>query len=289
MTYQPSLFDDNLVVMTSPAKVSSDETLLNLWLHGRGHNTCETYRRIAESFLSNVEKPLGSVSLNDLQEWYTGLEGSANTKKTKLNTIKSLLKFGHSIGYLPFNVGLTVKHTQPKDKLIHRIVDESVIQEILDSAKKPLDKALLRLLYVSGIRTSEACSLVWDDFKPINEGVVLSVYGKGNKTRNVLIDFATYELLKAQAVKDSEFVFTSQKGGAFLRTSLYKRVKKLVSGFDKKMSTHWFRHAHASHSLDNGAGLVLVQTTLGHASLNTTTQYLHAKPKESSGKFLKID
>ena len=60
----------------------------------------------------------------------------------------------------------------------------------------------------------------------------------------------------------------------------------LRAGILKKVSPHWLRHAHASHALDRGAPIHLVQTTLGHASVATTGKYLHARPEESSGRFL---
>jgi integrase/recombinase XerD len=60
------------------------------------------------------------------------------------------------------------------------------------------------------------------------------------------------------------------------------------AGLPPEVSAHWLRHAHASHALDRGAPAHLVQATLGHSSLTTTGRYLHARPSESSGKFLAI-
>jgi site-specific recombinase XerD len=60
------------------------------------------------------------------------------------------------------------------------------------------------------------------------------------------------------------------------------------AGLEASVSPHWLRHAHASHALDRGAPIHLVQATLGHASISTTGRYLHARPKESSGRFLPL-
>ena len=60
------------------------------------------------------------------------------------------------------------------------------------------------------------------------------------------------------------------------------------AGIEGPVSPHWLRHAHASHALDRGAPIHLVQATLGHASITTTGRYLHARPKESSSKFLPL-
>jgi len=60
------------------------------------------------------------------------------------------------------------------------------------------------------------------------------------------------------------------------------------AGIDANVSPHWLRHAHASHSLDRGAPIHLVQTTLGHASIATTGRYLHARPQDSSARYLEV-
>jgi integrase/recombinase XerD len=83
-------------------------------------------------------------------------------------------------------------------------------------------------------------------------------------------------------------VFKSQLGGALdpsaVRRIVYAAAKR--AGLEAKVSPHWFRHAHASHALDRGAPIHLVQATLGHSSVATTGWYLHARPTESSGKYL---
>ena len=60
------------------------------------------------------------------------------------------------------------------------------------------------------------------------------------------------------------------------------------AGIDLPVSPHWFRHAHASHALDRGAPIHLVQATLGHASIATTGRYLHARPRDSSSRYLPL-
>jgi len=88
-------------------------------------------------------------------------------------------------------------------------------------------------------------------------------------------------------------VFCSRKkrGGGRLRPLAVLRVVRQAArraGVDLPVSPHWFRHAHASHALDRGAPIHLVQATLGHASLTTTGRYLHARPKDSSSRFLSL-
>jgi site-specific recombinase XerD len=85
-------------------------------------------------------------------------------------------------------------------------------------------------------------------------------------------------------------VFLSRKGGALDPSAVHRVVKAAAAriGLPGEVSAHWLRHAHASHSLDRGAPIHLVQATLGHASVATTGRYLHARPSESSARFLGV-
>ena len=96
--------------------------------------------------------------------------------------------------------------------------------------------------------------------------------------------------LRLQGLDDHEFVFQSQKN----KNLSPNRVREIVTaakfraGIKKRVSPHWLRHCHASHALDRGAPIHLVQTTLGHSSISTTGKYLHSRPQESSSRFLGI-
>ena len=88
-------------------------------------------------------------------------------------------------------------------------------------------------------------------------------------------------------------VFRSRKGnhGGVLRPLAVLRIVRQsarTAGIALPVSPHWFRHAHASHALDRGAPIHLVQATLGHASITTTGRYLHARPNDSSSRFLPL-
>ncbi len=86
-------------------------------------------------------------------------------------------------------------------------------------------------------------------------------------------------------------VFRSSRGGGPLDARQARRIVAAAArraGVDAQVSPHWLRHAHASHALDRGAAIHLVQATLGHSSVATTGRYLHARPTESSSKYLAI-
>jgi integrase/recombinase XerD len=90
---------------------------------------------------------------------------------------------------------------------------------------------------------------------------------------------------------DPVFVSRKKRGGGRLQPLAVLRIVRAASrrsGIELPVSPRWLRHAHASHALDRGAPIHLVQATLGHANINTTGRYLHARPKESSSRFLEL-
>jgi integrase/recombinase XerD len=97
---------------------------------------------------------------------------------------------------------------------------------------------------------------------------------------------AVYQL-KGNAGRDDP-VFVSRKGGHLCRSMVFHIVKDAAkkAGLEVNVSPHWLRHSHASHSLDNGAPIHLVQKTLGHSTVAITEKYLHAKPTDSSSLYL---
>ena len=119
------------------------------------------------------------------------------------------------------------------------------------------------------------------------------VYGKGGKTRVVLLPATVWrELVSIRdgALPDAP-VFASRIKGGFLTTTQVRRLVYAIAtapSLDERPSPHWLRHAHATHALERGAAIHLVQATLGHASVATTGRYLHARPTDSSARYLPV-
>ena len=160
-----------------------------------------------------------------------------------------------------------------------------------DDALAYRDRAILRLLYAGGLRVSELCALTWKDLTSRHQSGQVTVFGKGGKTRTVLLPYGVWqELCQLRGDRGSqEPVFPSQQRGGHLdRTQVYRIVKAAAkrAGLEGNVSPHWLRHAHASHSLERGAPLHLVQETLGHSSVATTERYLHTRPNDSSAMYL---
>ena len=217
--------------------------------------------------------------------------------------MKSLFSFGHRIGYLAFNVGAAVSTPKVPDRLAERILSEPDVQRILALETDHRNSVLLRLFYASGGRVSELANLYWSALRergteggrPVGQVTLL---GKGQKTRTILLSTDTWEATQKLKIEEqssgfgasNDPVFRSRKGGSLSRQQIWRVVKKAAkrAGLEQPVSPHWLRHAHASHALDRGAPTHLVKETLGHTSLATTSKYAHARPDDSSARYLSV-
>lgn len=276
---------------------TADEKLLTMWVHGLSPHTRRYYLRDAMQFLECTSKSLADVTLADVQQFATELAFSdlAESSQVKvLSAIKSLLSFAHKLGITPVNVGAAVKSPSPKNALAERILPEVEVQELIASATNERDRLILRLLYGAALRVSELAGLKWRDVKPRGETGQVTVYGKCGKTRAVLLSPNLWQdLVKLKGNAGwNDPVFKSKKGGHLTTTQVRRLVKAVAlrspiePDLAAKISPHWLRHAHASHALDKGAPLHLVQATLGHTSISATSVYLHVHPMDSTCRFI---
>jgi integrase/recombinase XerD len=156
------------------------------------------------------------------------------------------------------------------------------------------NRVLLLLLYASGGRRGEVAGLCWQDLQAAADGGQITVFGKGGKTRSVQLPVSVWKQLTklhGEALP-SEPVFPSRKGREPLTDSGIWRIVKQAAhraGIEVPVSPHWLQHAHASHALDRGAP---IHPRAGHARSRQHhhhgSLYLHARPKESSSRYLSL-
>ncbi|NVN06713.1 tyrosine-type recombinase/integrase [Asaia spathodeae] len=276
-----------------PSQAETDNQVIGLWLAGRSAKTQRAYEADARAFLLFCGKSIKAATVGDIQGYaMANADKASATQARKLSAVKSLLSFAHRIGFVAFNVGAVVKLPPIKNTLAERITDEAAVQRLLALTCEGRNGAILKTIYGGGLRISEACGLKWRDLSARDDGGQATVYGKGGKTRVVILSASIWSALMAlrdEAVSDAP-VFRSRKGGHLDPVQVHRIVKEAAAraGLPAGFSAHWLRHAHASHSIDRGAPIHLVQATLGHSSVATTGRYLHARPTESSGKYLAV-
>src|SRR5262249_8327798 len=268
------------------------DQIIEEWLStGRRSNGTQLgYRTDVNDFLAFIDKEsLAEIGLDDVTRFSAHLKETVKpaTHQRKLAAIHSLFRYAHQRHYITENFAALVQAGRPKDELGEKIVEPPDIQKLIDAAaENPRNSLLLRLLYRSAGRVSEVVNLRWRDLQARDEGGQICIYGKGRKTRYVVIPAALWADLmrfKGDAGPDDR-LFTIH------RQQVWRIVKKIAleAGVTADISPHWFRHAHASHALEKGATLAQVKETLGHADVKTTSRYLHARPDESSSQFLEI-
>jgi integrase/recombinase XerD len=256
------------VAAVPPAQADDDAQMVRLWLsRSSSPNTRRNYEREARRFLAHVGKPLGSVRMGELQDYLAGLPGSSATVALAASALKSLFTFAQEVGFLRFNIGAAVKVPPIKNTLAERIMSEADALLMIRQEPALRNRVLLTVLYGGGLRISEVYGLRWRDLAIRDEAGQATVFGKGGKTRVVLLSAATWKVLAAlrgEAPSDAP-VFLSRKGGALDPSAVHRVVKAAAAraGLQSEVSAHWLRHAHASHSLDRGAPIHLVQATLG--------------------------
>ncbi len=275
-------------------QADSDEQLIALWLHGRPRHTQRAYQREAQRFMAFADKPLRSVKLLDLQAFadHLAVRLKESSVHRSLSAVKSLFAFGFQLGYFQFDVGRALKLPGFRDELAERILGETEVLRIISLEPNPRNRAILLTFYAGGFRVSEICSLKWRHLQERDKAGQITVFGKGDKTRTVLIPQSVWDTLmtlQGDASADAP-VFLSRKRWHLDESAVWRIVKKATkrAGINKDVSCHWFRHAHASHALDRGCPIHLVQATLGHSSISTTGRYLHARPTDSSGNYLPV-
>ena len=290
------------IVERTPAELSrkedhsgavDDEHLVQLWLAGKSKSTQKAYAGDTRPLLNHLAAAgsgLWSATLADIQTYVEGLKGATTTRARRIASMKSLLSFAYRTGYTRFDVGRAVSAPKIPNDLAERILGEEQVIRMITIPNSKRDRALIRLLYVSGLRVSEAEGLLWCHLHDRGDGCIATVHGKGSKTRHVLLTPQVAGELRdlRGAAADDEHVFRSRTGRLLGRRDMQRIVRKYAkaAGIDLAVSPHWMRHAHASHALDRGAPIHLVQQDLGHASVATTSKYLHARPDDGSARYL---
>lgn len=184
-----------------------------------------------------------------------------------------------------------------------RALTEGQVLKLIDSAFNPAssrvrypyrDGCLVRLIYHAGLRVSEATSRQWRHLKALeregsNGGGLLTVTGKGNKKRPIVISQEVMDLLvdlRGEAAPEDS-IFQSERSGPLDRDSVSAILRRACKDASvPEITPHILRHSHATHYRQRGGDMVLLKETLGHSSFDTTSHYIKANPTDSSGLHL---
>ncbi len=260
---------------------------------GLAKNTLESYNRDLVKFVTflnrhNIDHP-GLINSSIINLYLGELKNNHNSTSTISRSIASIRSFFNYLleeGIIDNNPALEL--VSPKiEKRLPRVLTTSEIDRLLDQPKaseqKGLrDKAMLELLYASGIRVSELIGLNLSDFEP--RVGFLRCKGKGQKERivpigsvaiNSVSDYMNKSRAKLCKNNGEVALFVNQHGNRMTRQGFWKILKKYAfkSNIDGYITPHTIRHSFATHLLENGADLRSVQEMLGHSDISTTQIY----------------
>ncbi len=234
-------------------------------------------------------RELARADSRAIRAWLAWLHDRKLAKSSiarKLATVRSCFKFLARRGAVELNPARQVR--SPKlPKRLPSFLPKDESKDLLDleperSEAGLRDRALLELLYASGLRVAECCGLDRDDVDR-RQGTV-RVMGKGGKERVVPAGDAAVQAVDAWlAVRGEERgpLFINSRGGRLTTRSVHRIVKSRAraAGIDRRVTPHTLRHSFATHMLGEGADLRLIQELLGHSRLSTTQRYTHVSPE----------
>lgn len=265
-----------------------------LWLEeGLSENTREAYARdlrgLAE-FLAVQGRALDSAQESDLLEYAAARHAGskASSANRRLSSFKRYFRWALRESRIPQDPTLRLAAAKQAQRLPKTLgeaqVDALLAAPSADTAAGLRDRAMLELLYATGLRVSELVNLPSVGLN-LRDGLV-RVRGKGDKERLVPIGEAARDALQRYlqgaraellAGVRSEFLFVTARGQAMRREVFWRLIKRyaIEAGVTSPLSPHTLRHAFATHLLNHGADLRSVQLLLGHADLSTTQIYTH--------------
>lgn len=282
--------------MMSPGNLELIDSFIDhLWLEdGLSKNTLVSYRLDLAAFAQwiqrNENKNLDQVQQSDIQQ-YLAVRFPHSKPRSLSRLIASLRRYyRYALRESRLQIDPTLHIDSPKlPRSLPKSLNEDEVESLLNAPDISQsiglrDRAMLELLYACGLRVSELVGLKVTELS-LQEGVI-RVTGKGSKTRLVPMGEVAVEWI-ARYLKEgrpetlqkrlSDSLFVTQRGEAMTRQAFWYLIKRyaLISGIQKPMSPHVLRHAFATHLLNNGADLRVVQMLLGHADISTTQIYTH--------------
>ena len=274
-------------------------------------NTVAAYSRDVEEFLAAVELEPRAVRSDDIARYLAGRAGDPSTalrmtkkgnagdnRKAPLSKRSQARLLSSLRSFFDWLILDGERKDNPCDRIeapklgryLPAVLSVEEVTAIIDSVDTAhgdwtalRDRAILEILYGCGLRVSEACGLLISHVY-LNEGFV-RVVGKGDKERLVPLGemaadaFRAYLDARPQAAEPAfdDVAFLNKNGRPLSRVAIFNLVKKqaLLAGVNKEISPHTFRHSFATHLIENGADLRVVQEMLGHESILTTEIYTH--------------
>ncbi len=262
---------------------------------GLSKNTIESYSRDLQKFINYLEKnnraDVSRVTNLEIISFLVEVKSQGLSSKStgrNLSAVRMFFKFLVQEGYLDVDPSINIESPKVRPSLPSVLsiaeVDSLLSQPDVKTTRGLRDRAMLELLYATGVRVSELVNLKLTSIN-LEVGYIIA-FGKGSKERIIpLGDTAKHYLKEYLATARpkhakemvNSFLILNPSGKKFSREGFWKMLKRyaLKAGINKKLSPHTLRHSFATHLLERGADLRSVQIMLGHVDIATTQIYTH--------------
>lgn len=262
-------------------------------------NTRDSYLYdLKELALFYNNKNIAYLNKEDIQEYLRKMVNKkSRTKAHYLTVFNNFYSYLVKENIIKVNPCETIKMPKLEKKLPEYLTIEEIDKLLnikTNTAYEKRNKAMLEMLYATGMRISELINLTMSNV--YLEDNMVKVFGKGSKERiipfndyakNYLIDYLEFGRGELLGTKNSEYVFISSRHSKITRQAFFKILKKLCeeAGINKNISPHILRHSFATHLLHNGADLRIVQELLGHSDISTTQIYTHLSNEKLENEY----
>ena len=247
-----------------------DDLEAELQLRGYSDATREAYQRLNESFQTHLDKDIEDATRSDIKGFLASLINDGKASSTVAQAKSAILFYQNDV----LDKDISGVQTPKIEQTLPVVLTPKEIKDLIDAPSHQKTRTIIMMLYSSGLRVSELVDLSWDDLEP-DQQVGWVRGGKGNKDRMITLSQRVINNL-AELDDNTTYVFPGQNGQMTTRNvqQIVKRAAKKAD-IDKKVTPHTLRHSYATHLLEEGNDLRLIQELLGHSNLQTTEIYTH--------------
>ena len=256
------------------------EYINSLKVEGKSEHTIKSYSAGIEPFLSHFKietiEDIVGISKSEVLEYRNSIEGKPSTVNARMRPLKAFLNWMIDMDYIEVNPVSRIKGLKESKKMPLILSDEEVIA-MLNACDNTQEKLMIAVMITTGMRVNE---LVTAKVSDIRDNRIL-IHGKGDKERMMALQGWVVDLLNEHLSKSNdEYLFPSRKGGGQVTTNAIRyRIRRIAenAGIEEeriiKITPHSTRRYFATALLNNGTDITVVQSVMGHSSINTTMRY----------------
>ena len=265
---------------------------------GLANNTLEAYRRDLSEFAKNVENidSVNRMTINSFVRTLREKKLAPTSVIRKIASIRGFFKWAYSSEIIKQNPASTLE--QPKvPQRLPKVITIKEVEELLHENLTPLEHVVMELLYSCGLRVSELVNLKLSDIDLASKYV--RCFGKGSKERIIPMGEVAKQIIKEYLPErdllikkynlKTKNLFILSNGRLINRQDVYNLIHERGKLIHKNISPHTLRHSFATHLLENGADLRVVQELLGHSDVSTTQLYTHISKKRLKEVYFAIN